>query len=228
MAWLPEMRIKYPQKTKRIVSRSENDLAEATNGGIVPPASAVTAPADEEMLTPLEQMAQSFHSPDSELSLPEFCTRMAPAPTAAAAAAPAETAAAGGAAAAAAASPSPSPQPWGLVHMRLTSGVTELSVTKRLTALVLASLRASGTFRIFVEAEGPARQEFYVNLGFRPVGPLPVQQQQQQQQPQSDAAGEGSEPQQQQQQQETSPTTPTAAAAVAGRSNGMLRMVRSF
>ncbi len=144
------MRLKYPQKSKK----SKDSVAVGS---------------DEEMLTPLEQMAHSFHASDSEFCLPEFCSRPTPvAPPVVASSSPPQ---AGTTISTATAT---SQQPWGLAHMRLTPGAAlEASLPKRLTSLVLASLRASGTFRMFVEADGPARRDFYASLGYRVVAPIP-------------------------------------------------------
>ena len=108
------MRIKYPKKPSLLA-------------------------ADEEMLTPVEQLAQSFHAPNAEAVTPQALLQP-PTPTAGAAA---------GAAATTAASQPAQQQPWGVGHMRLSpTAAAEASLAKRLTMLMLASLRASGTFRL--------------------------------------------------------------------------------
>ncbi len=205
VAWLPEMRLKYP----KVAAAKKAALKESVPSM---PAAATAVGADEEMLTPLEQIAQSFHLPDAELCLPEFCSRYtsrnsltnnevtnvniiflkdifmtmfdngfyrcffsrvaAPETSPTASTAPSVITST---APSANASSSSSPQPWGLTHMRVSPGAaTEASLPKRLTSLVLASLRASGTFRMFVEADNAARRDFYVSLGFRPVVPVPA------------------------------------------------------
>ena len=127
MAWLPEMRLKYKKKTRH-------------------PSSA--ADGEELMLTPIEQMAQSFHLPSGEPQLPECCVTQN------------------------ADSMQPQ-QPWGVGQMHVSSQVNELSLPKRLTMLMLACLRASGTIRAFVDLGSSCldvtkEKEFYAGLGFQP------------------------------------------------------------
>ena len=114
VAWLPEMRLKYPLKKNA---------------------------ADEEMLTPIERMAASFHAADAEPLMPPVLQ------------ANAEQLA----------------QPWGVATMNVAANVSDVSLAKRLTMLVLACLRASGTFRLFVEVKAAdlKMREFYASLGFQ-------------------------------------------------------------
>lgn len=146
MAWLPEMRLKYPVKKQHL--------------------------DDSSSLSPIEQMALSFHSPNAESNIP--------APVAFA-----DEKAATGAAAASNATGAPSTalhsgQPWGVMSLRVRpdEAVTDASLPKRLVMLVLACLRASGTIRMFVEpTPGDIKQrEFYSSLGFTQMdlGTLPA------------------------------------------------------
>lgn len=120
MAWLPEMRLKYPAPKK------------------------TTDPVtDEDMLTPIEQIAQSFHTLDSELSVPE-CLQRAPNGDL-----------------------GPS-QPWGIAHM-LLGNTNDNSLPKRLTMLLLACMRASGTLRMFADIkpfDEAKQKDYYINMGF--------------------------------------------------------------
>ncbi len=145
------MRLKYPASKAK---------AGATIGGSCENGST----GEELMLTPLEQIAQSFHSPGAEATMPSVVVAAAAAATAAA-----STASAAGSESTASASAAASTAPWGVAHMRVATSVTEPSLTKRLTMLLLASLRASGTFRLFVDGSGDRRREFYSNLGFSPM-----------------------------------------------------------
>ena len=107
--------------------------------------------AEDEMLTPIQQMAQSFHLPSAEATMPAAATLANPVPgVAQGEAAP----------------------PWGVAHFQIASSVSEMSLPKRLTMLVLACLRASGTIRVFVEVAPPRvekQKEFYASLGFLPM-----------------------------------------------------------
>lgn len=167
VAWLPEMRLKYPRQ-----KGAKADLG------------AHGAAVDEDMLTPMERLAHSFHAENSECVMPEFCTTRLPPPLASVTEAmsagsnaqPASIPTPVAAAAAAALSAEAAAQPWGVAHMRIApSALSEVSLSKRLTMLVLASLRASGTFRLFVEADNPSRRDFYSGMGFIPMGPVPSQ-----------------------------------------------------
>ena len=53
--------------------------------------------------------------------------------------------------------------------MKVAANVSDVSLAKRLTMLVLACLRASGTFRLFVEVKAAdlKMREFYASLGFQ-------------------------------------------------------------
>ncbi|TRY79824.1 hypothetical protein TCAL_10265 [Tigriopus californicus] len=117
MAWLPEMRIKYPLKK--------------TN-------------SDEDILSPIEIMARSFHGPGAEPVFPQCLAD---------------------------ANPDPGQQPWGVAQVRLCPNVSDASMSKRLTMLMLACLRASGTIRMFVEVKvGDLKmREFFSNLGYHMV-----------------------------------------------------------
>ena len=133
VAWLPEMRLKYPQRKKS-----------------APASAAPGVNADEDMLTPIEQMAQSFHSPNSEFSVPSLLIDNS--------------------------TPDSAQQPWGIAEMYV-SAMTEMSLPKRLTMLVLACLRASGTLRVFTEIKDTPNEaklkDFYASMGFLPTAPAP-------------------------------------------------------
>jgi protein O-GlcNAcase/histone acetyltransferase len=144
VAWLPEMRLKYPLRKT--------------------PSSSVV---DEDMLTPIEQLAQSFHN--EEPSLPAgILSEGGPAsengqqvqkPVAVCALCSDQLLL-------------QMSMPWGVGHMHISSLIMEMSLPRRLTMLVLACLRASGTLRLFVNIrpEDAARQrEFYAGLGFVPL-----------------------------------------------------------
>ncbi len=220
VAWLPEMRLKYPHKAATAVAtptrRGDSVAAKAgvdSNGEVEGEAGDSTAGGgDEEMLTPLEQMAQSFHQPGSELFLPDFCSRTLPPE------APSNHAAVPTAASASATASSP----WALIHMRISPSVADGSLPKRLTSLVLASLRAAGTFRAFVEADTAPRRDFYMNLGFRLVGPLP------QQQHQGAAAATSPPPMAVVATPDASSPTPSASSASGGPGAAAIYMTRSF
>ena len=68
--------------------------------------------------------------------------------------------------------------PCGVAKMRLSSTVVgDFSIAKRLTMLLFACLRASGTMRLFVEAArfDVKTRDFYATLGFMPQGtPAPL------------------------------------------------------
>lgn len=126
VAWLPEMRLKYPLKKPLV-------------------------PTDDCLLTPIEEMAHSFHQDDGIKMMPIGL------------AVDEENSNAS--------NDKPPNLPWGVLKTRVSTRVQESSLAKRLTMLSFACLRATGTIRAYVEVPvGEMRQkDHYVSLGFAVV-----------------------------------------------------------
>ena len=131
VAWLPEMRIKYPRKVQ-----------------------------DEAMLSPIEEMMLSFHMEDEVNELPSCLSsnsdHVSPSGS--------NSSSGGGALLA-----------WGQIKLFAASNaINDQSVTKRLTMLAMACLRASGTIRVFAEVKSRdvKSKDLYTTLGFHQVAPL--------------------------------------------------------
>ena len=162
IAWVPEMREKYPRKIREITDEAMS------------------------MLSPIEEMMLSFHTDDPPadetenigglpacLSVPAAATDHLPAAsvvTAAAAASNGNGCANGGGAGG-----GPATLPWGLINLYITPAVqSDQSVGKRLAMLSMACLRASGTIRAYSEirTRDIRSKDLYTALGFALVTPL--------------------------------------------------------
>ena len=130
VAWLPEMRIKYPRKV--------GDVNEA-------------------MLSPIGEMMLSFHLEEETDELPA-CLASASVPTTTSSSS----------------SGSGASVPWGLFNLYISSSVVgDASVGKRLAMLSMASLRASGTLRVYTEirTRDTRSKDLYGSMGFLMVSP---------------------------------------------------------
>jgi protein O-GlcNAcase/histone acetyltransferase len=125
VAWLPEMRLKYPRKG---IDVSEDAMS---------------------MMTPIEEMMFSFHL-EEETTGPPPCLPSA------------------------ASSGGTGIIPWGLINLCVTTTlITDQSVSKRLTMLAMACLRASGTVRAYTELQSSLtkHRDLFTSLGFTMVNP---------------------------------------------------------
>ena len=150
IAWVPEMREKYPRKIREITDEAMS------------------------MLSPIEEMMLSFHTDPDEAEngggsggLPGcLCVPVDHLP--ASATSNGNGSVTGGA---------PATLPWGLINLYITPAVqSDQSVGKRLAMLSMASLRASGTIRAYSEirTRDVRSKDLYTSLGFAMVTPLLV------------------------------------------------------
>ena len=151
VAWVPEMREKYPRKIREITDEAMS------------------------MLSPIEEMMMSFHAdPVDEtgtgniggvpacLCVPAAAEHL---PAAGVTSNGNGSAVVGG----------PATLPWGLMNLYITPRVqSDQSVCKRLAMLSMACLRASGTIRAYSEirTRDIRSRDLYTSLGFAMVTPM--------------------------------------------------------